>query len=108
MASRVSVEVQADMTDWRAVDARPQFIAERKSLEDFGIFATPLARTEEIIVEPDTVESLLAKIREMQAPALEAAHQRQKLRRTLDEGVDPAAVPPVRQRFHAQILSIAA
>lgn len=105
MANRVTVQVVGDFSDFRPIDAAPQFVTtERKDLEDFNIFATPLVRTEEIIVEPKTVESLLAEIKKLQDPEQAAIRARQRMRENR-EGMRLDAIP--RQRFHAQILSVA-
>jgi hypothetical protein len=89
----------------RQIDAKPQYVeTEIKSLEDFKIFATPLTRTEEIIVEPATVAAMLEKIREMQAP--EQARLREK-HRLLDGHEQRMSDVAPQQRFHAQIISIA-
>jgi len=86
------------------IDAEPQFAMEEpKSIDDLKIFATPLTRTEEIIVEPETVQSLLDRIREMQAPEQAALRAKQRIQYAREE---IEAGP--RQKFHAQIISIAA
>lgn len=85
---------------FKQIDAMPQYATRVDSIEDMGIFATPLARTEEIIVEPADVYALLEQIRTMQAP--EQAEIRKRERRR-DEGTRIEAV--ARQQFHAQILS---
>lgn len=100
-ATEITVQMIDDLSMFRPIDAQPQFTnAERRSIEDFGIFATPLARTEEIIVEPETVTKLLEKIKKLQAPELAAIRERNRVR----ERTQPMA----RQQFHAQILSLAA
>lgn len=107
MASRIDVMVMHDdLSRFNPIDAYPQVMTqERKSIEDFGIFAVPLARTEEIIVEPETVMGLLEKIKSMQSPEQAAIRARNLLREKRD-GIRHDAIP--RQHFHAQILSIAA
>lgn len=103
MASRLFVSIQDNLTAFKPIDAMPQFVnTERKSIEDLGIFATPLVRTEEIIVEPQDVASLLEQIKQIQLPEQAAIRARQRLK----EGREGQAHP--RQKFHAQILSIAA
>jgi hypothetical protein len=105
-ASNVVVQMMDDLSNFRPIDAAPQMTRiERKSIEDFGIFATPLARTEEIIVEPETVSELLERIKSLQAPELAAIRERNR-RRERDPGA--VAEPMQRQRFHAQIVSLAA
>lgn len=96
--------------DWRMacspVDCQPQMTTrEIKSMEDFAIFATPLTRTQEIIVDPNDVNELMERILKLQMPEQDAIHARKKLRESR-EGYVPEYQP--RQNFHAQILSIAA
>ena len=106
MANRVTVQMMGDLSSFKPIDAMPQMVLdERKDIEDFGIFATPLVRTEEIIVEPKTVESLLAEIKKLQDPEQSAIRARDRMRQNR-EGMLFDAMP--RQKFHAQILSIAA
>lgn len=98
------VPSRVDFSNFQQIDAKPQWAEiEIKSIEDFKIFATPLARTEEIIVEPQTVSAMLEKIREMQAPEQARLRAKQRLEASR-EGLRGDAVP--RQRFHAQIISI--
>lgn len=83
------------------IDARPQFVAtERKSIKDFNIFASQLVRTEEIIIEPQSVAECLDLIRKMQAPELAAVRQRNATR-DFTEATNQT-------RFHAQIMSLSA
>lgn len=109
-APRIEVQRMAsvgrcEFENFRQIDAQPQMVeTEIKSLDDFKIFATPLVRTEEIIVEPQTVSAMLDRIREMQAPEQAALREKQRLAARRD-GLDAGAVP--QQRFHAQIISIA-
>lgn len=102
-ASTLYAVAEGDFTRFAPIDAMPQFIStERKSIDDFGIFATPLARTEEIIVDPHDVMALLERIKDLQRPEQAALRERNRAReRRLDQ-------PIQRQSFHAQILSIAA
>jgi hypothetical protein len=100
-ASDIVIQTMESSFNFQAVDASPQFVSDkRRSIEDFGIFATPLARTEEIIVEPETVMGLLEKIKAMQAPELAAIREKNRRR--------DQHQPMERQQFHAQILSLAA
>jgi len=96
-----------DFAAFREIDAKPQVLHAPaiRSIEDFRIFATPLVRTEEIIVEPQTVSAMLEQIRKMQAPEQARIRAQQRLAegRKAYEEVD--AVP--QQRFHAQIISLA-
>lgn len=91
-----------DFAKFREIDATPQYIdSEIKSLEDFRIFAPRASETitkEDIIVEPETVQSMLERIREMQEP--EQARLREKQRRALAAGEEVRHV-------HAQVISLA-
>lgn len=101
VTSDMSIRVDAETFAFSPIDARAQFVSiEHKRIEDFGIFATPLTRTEEIIVEPATVVDLMNKIRALQAPELAEIRRRNHVR-------EHAEAAP-RQQFHAQILSLAA
>lgn len=102
---RIAEAGASSFESFHQIDAQPQLVtSEIKSLEDFRIFATPLVRTEEIIVEPQTVSEMLERIREMQAPEQKALREKQRLA-ARREGMIVDAVP--QQRFHAQIISIA-
>lgn len=84
---------------FQPVDAYPQVVdQEIKSIQDYKIFAAPLARTQEIIVDPEQVGRLLELIHESQLA--KQADIRARDRR------EEEAIP--RQQFHAQILSFAA
>lgn len=86
---------------WSPIDAMPQFTEKPiKSMADFNIFASPLVRTEEIIIEPQSVAECLELIRKMQAPELAAVRKR-NMQRDRDTPVNQS-------NFHAQILSLAA
>lgn len=90
----------SSFSDFAPIDAMPQFIEKKaRSIQDFAIFAPLLVRTQQLIVQPDSVEECLARIRELQAPALAEIRER-------DRSEEQLAVP--RQIFHAQILSLAA
>lgn len=103
-ASDMHVQLMESNFDFRPFDAVPQFTeVKRRSIEDFGIFAPCLARTEEIIVEPATVASLLEQIKSLQAPDL--ATIRERNRQAERRG---STQPMQQQRFHAQIVSLAA
>lgn len=86
---------------FRQIDAEPQITTEPiRSIEDLKIFATPLVRTEELIVEPANVAAMLERIREMQVPEQERIRQKERLRQAREAMEGP------RQTFHAQIISI--
>ena len=92
--------------NFKLIDAQSQFVKrEYVNLEDMGIFATPLVRTEELIVEPDQVSAILEKLREAQVPEQAAIRARQRQRESR-EGMQVGAEPQT--RFHAQILSLVA
>lgn len=99
MASDLRVQLNEMDFAFRPVDARPQIVTVR-SIDDMNIFAAPLARTEEIIVDPQDVMAMLEQIKRMQAPG-QADIRKRDGRRELDEQPGP------RQVFHAQILSLA-
>ena len=93
------IQIHDNLQHFRPIDAYPQVIdQEIKNIEDFNIFATPLARTEEIIVDPDDVADMMRRIKEIQKPIQE--NIRMKNRR-----MDNLETRP-KQEFHAQILSI--
>lgn len=90
-----------DFSKFTAVDAMPHRApVSFRRIEDFALFGAPLVKTEEIIVEPQSVAECLDLIRKMQAPELAAVRQR-NLARDRDQ-------PMAQQQFHAQILSLAA
>lgn len=98
VASAMSVVLNEQQFVFRQIDAMPQYVNyEPRAIEDMGIFAAPLVRTEEIIVEPQSVAECLDLIRKMQAPQLAAVRKRNEQREAINQ-----------QRFHAQILSLAA
>lgn len=106
-APEMRIREIASMGSWnfKQIDATPTFVEDKvRSIEDLKIFSTPLKRTEEIIVEPQSVQAMLDKIREMQAPeqARLRAKQRMQARR---EGLLPDETPQT--IFHAQIISLA-
>ncbi|MDE2107361.1 MAG: hypothetical protein KGL39_59750 [Patescibacteria group bacterium] len=95
--------VRHDVTsiDYRVVDAQPQIVQQQiKSIEDLGIFAVPLARTEEIIVDPADVSAMLEQIHKMQSEGQKEIRARNRQRER--------SYPIPQQVFHAQILSFAA
>lgn len=102
MANDMRVQIIDDLTGFRAIDAQPMVAkTEIRSLEDFNIFATPMARTNEIIVDPDSVADMMGRILELQDPA-----RQEHYKRTLREQQGNAR--QVEQKFHAQIISLAA
>lgn len=102
--------VQINMTgkiDWgnfKPIDAKPQWTNKSiQSLEDLVHFAPALVRTREIILPEESVPELMDRILKLQQPGREAELKRQlqEDRRGMVIGHEP------RQKFHAQILSIA-
>lgn len=107
MASKLTLHVHGSLDKFRPIDAQPQFVDmgdKVMDIEDFRIFAAPLARTEEIIVDPSDVAALLDMVHQAQLPEQEQIRRREALRQNR-EGMVLDSVP--RQQFHAQILSIA-
>jgi len=100
------IEHLSYMPDFRLVDAQSQYChRELRNIEDMGIFATPLVRTEELIVDESEVSAILAKLVQAQKPEQERIRDRQRLR-DKREGLSIGHEPQM--KFHAQILSIAA
>ena len=98
-SSKIVAQAMTNFDAFAPIDAMPQYVtSERKSIEDFKIFAPPLVRTEEIIIEPQSVAECLDLIRKMQSPELAEIRKRNAQR---DK-------PITQQNFHAQILSLAA
>ncbi len=80
------------------VDMHPQYAVEPiREFDVSAFFAVPLVRTEEIIVEPQDVASMLEQIRRMQSPQMAEIRERERRR-------DRSEVSE-REIFHAQILS---
>lgn len=102
---RVHERGNIDWSNFQPIDAQPQLIESRiNSLSDLVHFAPSLARTQQIILPEDDVPAMLERILEMQNPA-----RIERLKQQLDadrEGMMIDHHP--RQKFHAQILSIAA
>ncbi|MBT1154444.1 hypothetical protein J1C56_02445 [Aminobacter anthyllidis] len=88
--------------NFAAIDAQPQmYQQERRRLEDFVHFAPAHTRTQQLIVPEDTVDDLMARIIEMQqGPRIE------RIRQEIAEGEKVRFTD--RQKFHAQIISLAA
>lgn len=95
-----------DGPQFRQIDAKPQYIDnfQPRSIEDFGIFAAQLVRTEEILIEPQSVAECMEYIKKLQAPELAAIRERNR-QRDRDRANEE---PVLRQNFHAQILTLAA
>ncbi len=98
-----------NMPDWlpscEPVDMQPQ-IVEVKSIEDMHLFAGCLARTNEIIVDPDDISAMMDRILDLQKPGVQEHYEK-----VLREGRDAHSVvrrAGPRQQFHAQIISLVA
>lgn len=105
MGSDLIINLAETQFSFQAIDAFPQYTETvRKRIEDFGFFATPLVRTNELIVDPARIGEILEQIKAAQVPEQEAIRQRNTLRMRR-EGILLDAIP--HQAFHAQILSIA-
>lgn len=104
LASRfVSQIFGTDFTKFSPIDAQPQFDTRQiQYIEDFKLFAPNLVRTQEIIVPEYDVDQLLTMILEKQQPAREEYFKRQI------EGQELTSLMKPRQKFHAQIISLAA
>ena len=100
---------QLDMPQWlptcKPVDMMPQMV-EVKSIEDMQLFAGCLARTQEIIVDPDDVNAMMERILSLQKPRAQA-HYEKVLRENKTEGGVVRGIGP-RQVFHAQVVSLVA
>jgi hypothetical protein len=100
--------VETLMPNFQRIDAMPQFTEQKiVTTEDLRVFAVPLVRTEEIIVDPERVGEILERIRQAQLPEQQAIRARNKLRASREGETVDALMQP-RQQFHAQVLSIAA
>lgn len=104
MATKITVNVVDDLANFAPVDAYPQIPLESKimDIEDYRIFATPLARTQEIIVNPEDVGRMLELIKGAQQDMQADIRARERMRERR-EGLRLDAIP--QQQFHAQILS---
>lgn len=103
VANSMEIVLQRSSMDFRPVDMEPQFVdfqQERMNIEQFGIFATPLARTQEIYVPEESVDELLDRILDLKQE-VDPAYARMKH----EENMSIEGRP--REKFHAQILSIA-
>lgn len=87
-----------DFSSFETIDAMPQ-LREVRSLNDLVHFAPSLVRTKEIIVPEESVNDLMGRIIEMQQPA-----RIERIQRDIRDDV----IGKPRQKFHAQILSLAA
>jgi hypothetical protein len=107
-ASNITVQLMESSFDFEPIDATPAYVTtERKSIEDFGIFAPLQTRTEEILVEPQSVAECLELIKKLQAPDLAAIRKRNEQRRRDQGSRDYGNTGPLTQ-LHAQIVTLAA
>lgn len=107
-ANNIVVQLMESSFDFKPIDATPAFVTEaRKSIEDFGIFAPLQARTEEILVEPQSVAECLDLIKRLQAPELAAIRKRNEQRRRDQGSLDYGSTAPL-TKVHAQVITLAA
>jgi len=99
------MEVPNWLPTCRPVDMQPQMV-EVKSIEDMNLFAGCMARTQELIVDPDDVSAMMDRILELQRPGAQA-HYEKVLRDSRAEGSVVRGAGP-RQNFHAQVISLVA
>jgi hypothetical protein len=95
-------------TAFQQIDAQPQMsMARVERVEDINIFAVPLTRTQEILVDKAdmTVIEHLEAIKRLQSPEQQAIRER-----ILREGAMPpgASSPTARQHVIAQLVHLAA
>ena len=106
-----SVEVHRihdNFSNFSPVDMQPQMQSKTdiQTIEDMALFAgVALARTKEIVVDPATVADMMTQILKMQDPARKEYYEEQ-VRIAGQSGQRIDAVRP-RQKFHAQIVSLA-
>lgn len=101
VSANLLVRLDETRFDFQPIDAMPTFVdTPYKKLEDFGIFASPLVRTEEIVIEPESVAECMEWIRKLQAPQLQEIRAR-NLQRERRDAIN-------QQNFHAQIITLAA
>jgi hypothetical protein len=103
MGREVFVQEHGTM-DWmfKDIDAQPTISHSKiTKLEDLAHFAAPLVRCNEIIIPEESVSTLMERILTLQQPA-----RTERLKEQLRSPEGLAAIP--QQKFHAQILSIAA
>lgn len=97
---------EAGRIDWcfKEIDAQPTFTTNKITrLEDLAHFAAPLVRCNEVIIPEESVPELMDRILKLQQPA-RTERIREEMRHP--EGLQLDAVP--KQKFHAQIISLAA
>lgn len=101
-------EMENPFASMAPIDAKLQFMPinwRMTALEELVPFAPTMAESRELIVDPDRVGEIMAKLLEAQKPEQEAIRERRRLRESR-EGLEVGAEP--RRQFHAQIISIAA
>jgi hypothetical protein len=107
-ASNIVVQLMESSFDFKPIDATPSFVdTPRQSIEDFGIFSTLQTRTQEILIEPQSVAECLDLIKKLQAPELAAIRER-NARRARDPGSSDYGSTVPRTHIQAQIVTLAA
>lgn len=103
VGSNITIELMEKTFNFKPIDAEPVFYnRERKSIEDFAIFAPALVRTNEIIVPNEDVDSLLDKLLQLQDPMLKKYYKEEALKDRQSNGVK--TLPE--NKFVAQIISM--
>lgn len=107
VASDLIMTAPLDLRAFTAIDAMPQMQTitreNMRTIEDaLGIFAKPLVRSTEIIVDPKSVQEAMDMLLKVQNKELTEIRQREKQREAREQLHAP------RQVFHAQIISLAA
>lgn len=106
-SSDMVIQLMESSFDFQPIDAKPAFVsAERRSIEDFGIFAPLQVRTKEILVEPESVAECLELIKRLQAPELAEVRKRNE-RRARDMGSSSYG-DMTATNVQAQIITLAA
>ena len=89
------------------VDMTPTLAtAQARDIEDLNLFGAPLVRTNEVIIDPNSVPEMMDRILELQKPGAQA-HYEERLREMKRGGSRIDGLRP-RQEFHAQVLSLVA
>lgn len=107
MGREINIHMHGEVSPsaFQPIDATPQVFMERRivKIEDLAHFAAPLVRSQEIILPEENVPELLERILKLQQPA-RTERIREELRHPEGRMFDPKP----RQKFHAQIISLAA
>jgi hypothetical protein len=95
------IQSDVNINGFNPIDAMPQTIdMTGRDISTYDIFAKTMVRTQEIYVEPASVQECLELIRKIQAPSLQKIRETNRVRDYMED----REVRP-RQKFHAQIVS---